>query len=74
MLELSANSTRRAHWDAKLGFQSDRRAFPVPIHSLFPDGGIVGCVDVVIQRIYPPQVRNPYRSFSQDTHFVTSIL
>ena len=56
MLELSANSTRRAHWDAKLGLQSDRRAFPVPIYSLFPDGGMVGCIDVVINRIYPPQV------------------
>ena len=57
MLELYANSTRRAHWDAKLGFQPDRRAFAVPLYSLFSDGGLVGCVDVVITRIYPPQVR-----------------
>ena len=57
MLELSANSTRRAHWDAKLGFQASRRAFSVPIYSLFPDGGLVGCLDVVITRIYPQQVR-----------------
>eukprot|EP00112_Aurelia_sp_Birch-Aquarium-sp1_P002215 Seg1237.6 transcript_id=Seg1237.6/GoldUCD/mRNA.D3Y31 product="Breast cancer type 2 susceptibility protein" protein_id=Seg1237.6/GoldUCD/D3Y31 len=54
-LELNANSTRRAHWDAKLGFQNDRRAFPVPVYSLFADGGPVGCIDVVIQRIYPTQ-------------------
>ena len=56
MLEMNANSARRAHWDAKLGFQNDRRAFPVPIYSLFADGGPVGCIDVVIQRVYPAQV------------------
>ncbi|XP_065058550.1 breast cancer type 2 susceptibility protein-like [Rhopilema esculentum] len=54
-LELCANSTRRAHWDAKLGFQKDRKAFAVPLYSLFPDGGFVGCIDVVLTRVYPMQ-------------------
>ncbi|XP_006879697.1 PREDICTED: breast cancer type 2 susceptibility protein [Elephantulus edwardii] len=54
-LKISANSTRPARWYAKLGFHSDPRPFPLPLPSLFSDGGIVGCVDVVVQRVYPVQ-------------------
>jgi len=56
MLALSTNSTRRASWEAKLGFQTDKRAFSVPLTTLYADGGCVGCIDVMILRQYPPQV------------------
>ncbi|XP_045725247.1 breast cancer type 2 susceptibility protein [Mirounga angustirostris] len=55
MLKISANSTRPARWYAKLGFSPDPRPFPLPLSSLFSDGGNVGCVDVVVQRAYPIQ-------------------
>ncbi|NXM44249.1 BRCA2 protein, partial [Gymnorhina tibicen] len=55
MLKISANSTRCARWDAKLGFHRDPRPFPLPLSSLYSEGGAVGCIDVVIQRTYPIQ-------------------
>uniref|UniRef100_A0A8C3WKJ3 BRCA2 DNA repair associated n=1 Tax=Catagonus wagneri TaxID=51154 RepID=A0A8C3WKJ3_9CETA len=55
MLKISANSTRPARWYAKLGFSPDPRAFPLPLSSLFSDGGNVACVDIIIQRAYPIQ-------------------
>ncbi|NXA99688.1 BRCA2 protein, partial [Cnemophilus loriae] len=55
MLKISANSTRRARWHAKLGFHRDPRPFPLPLSSLYSEGGAVGCIDVVIQRTYPIQ-------------------
>lgn len=58
MLRLHANSTRRALWDAKLGFHRHVRAFPLPLVSLFCDGGFTGCIDVIVLRQYPVQVRD----------------
>ncbi|XP_068123150.1 breast cancer type 2 susceptibility protein isoform X2 [Hyperolius riggenbachi] len=55
MLKLSANSTRPALWYTRLGYYCDPRPFSLPLSSLFAEGGVVGCVDVVIQRIYPIQ-------------------
>ncbi|XP_071888722.1 breast cancer type 2 susceptibility protein isoform X2 [Anas platyrhynchos] len=55
MLKISANSTRCARWHAKLGFHRDPRPFPLPLSSLYSEGGAVGCIDVVIQRAYPIQ-------------------
>ncbi|CAH3115249.1 unnamed protein product, partial [Porites lobata] len=55
MLRLHANSTRRALWDAKLGFHRHVRAFPLPLVSLFCDGGFTGCIDVIVLRQYPVQ-------------------
>ncbi|XP_047408155.1 breast cancer type 2 susceptibility protein isoform X1 [Sciurus carolinensis] len=55
MLKISANSTRPACWYTKLGFFPDPRPFPLPLSSLFSDGGNVGCADVVVQRVYPMQ-------------------
>ncbi|XP_059105870.1 LOW QUALITY PROTEIN: breast cancer type 2 susceptibility protein [Peromyscus eremicus] len=54
-LKISANSTRPARWHSKLGFFHDPRPFPLPLSSLFCDGGSVGCVDVIVQRVYPLQ-------------------
>ena len=55
MLRLHANSTRRALWDAKLGFHRHVRAFPLPLVSLFCDGGFTGCIDVIVLRQYVPK-------------------
>ncbi|NWR51019.1 BRCA2 protein, partial [Regulus satrapa] len=55
MLKISANSTRRVRWHTKLGFHRDPRPFPLPLSSLYSEGGAVGCIDVVIQRTYPMQ-------------------
>ncbi|NWZ01011.1 BRCA2 protein, partial [Loxia curvirostra] len=55
MLKISANSTRRVRWHTRLGFHRDPRPFPVPLSSLYSEGGAVGCIDVLIQRTYPIQ-------------------
>ncbi|XP_031194695.1 breast cancer type 2 susceptibility protein isoform X2 [Mastomys coucha] len=54
-LKISANSTRPARWHSKLGFFCDPRPFPLPLSSLFSDGGNVCCVDIIVQRVYPLQ-------------------
>ena len=56
MLRFHANSTRRARWDARLGLQRHAHAFPLTLDSLFPDGGLTGCIDVIVLRQYPLQV------------------
>ncbi|XP_060682959.1 breast cancer type 2 susceptibility protein [Hemiscyllium ocellatum] len=55
MIKISANGTRSARWYAKLGFHRDPRPFPLSISSLFNEGGMVGCVDVIVVRVYPMQ-------------------
>ena len=52
-LKISTNSTRRTRWFAKLGYQATPLPYPVSLSSVFPDGGLVGCTDVVISRVYP---------------------
>ncbi|GLG98706.1 uncharacterized protein GBIM_05307, partial [Gryllus bimaculatus] len=52
-LKLHTNSTRRACWDARLGFQNCTGPFPVQLNSVLPNGGLVGCVRVLISRVYP---------------------
>ncbi|XP_072171447.1 uncharacterized protein [Diadema setosum] len=54
-LKVTANSTRRACFDARLGVQPDPRPFPLLVSSLHPEGGLVGCVDIVVLRVYPMQ-------------------
>lgn len=54
--KISANSTRRARWDTKLGFHKDPRPFPLLLSSLYANGGVVSCVDIIVLRIYPAQV------------------
>ncbi|KAJ1548733.1 hypothetical protein HK405_015972 [Cladochytrium tenue] len=53
-IKIFGNSTRRARWDAKLGYQRPR-CFPfrVSLGSLDGDGGPVSAVDVVVMRKYP---------------------
>ncbi|XP_060753690.1 breast cancer type 2 susceptibility protein isoform X3 [Neoarius graeffei] len=55
MLKISANSTRRARWDTKLGFYKDPRPFPLFLSSLYANGGVVSCVDIIVLRSYPTQ-------------------
>ena len=55
-LKIFANSTRRARWYARLGYCRHPQPPPLPICSLLPRGGLVGCVDVIITRVYPLQV------------------
>ncbi|GES77689.1 breast cancer type 2 susceptibility protein [Rhizophagus clarus] len=50
-LKLSANSTKRAHWDAKLGFKRFRPY--AMLRSLCPDGGYIFAVDIIVLRKYP---------------------
>lgn len=52
-LQISANSTRRARWDAKLGFYCVPSPFPITLSSVLADGGIVSHVRVNIIRIFP---------------------
>nr|XP_032813349.1 breast cancer type 2 susceptibility protein isoform X1 [Petromyzon marinus]XP_032813350.1 breast cancer type 2 susceptibility protein isoform X1 [Petromyzon marinus]XP_032813351.1 breast cancer type 2 susceptibility protein isoform X1 [Petromyzon marinus] len=54
-LKICANSTRRARWDARLGFYRNPGPFPLAVSSLLAHGGAVGCVDVVVLRVYPLQ-------------------
>ena len=58
MMKISANGTRRARWDARLGYLRNPQPPALPLCSLYPSGGMVACVDVVVTRIYPPQVSN----------------
>ncbi|XP_055492834.1 LOW QUALITY PROTEIN: breast cancer type 2 susceptibility protein [Leucoraja erinacea] len=55
MMKISANSTRPARWYTKLGYHCDPRPFPLPLSSLFGEGGMVGCVDIIVVRTYPIQ-------------------
>ncbi|EEC03798.1 breast cancer type 2 susceptibility protein brca2, putative [Ixodes scapularis] len=52
-LRLNFNSTRRARWDAKLGYLRARQPFRVSLGSLNPKGGAVGRVDCIVIRAYP---------------------
>ncbi|KAJ1563798.1 Breast cancer 2, early onset, partial [Nowakowskiella sp. JEL0078] len=51
-LLLNANGTRRARWNAKLGYQRNT-AFTIGLKNISPTGGIVAVLDVVICRKYP---------------------
>ncbi|KAK7156638.1 hypothetical protein R3I94_006625 [Phoxinus phoxinus] len=55
MLKISANSTRRARWDTKLGYYRDPRPIRLQLSSLYPAGGGVSCVNIVVLRSYPTQ-------------------
>ncbi|XP_051534410.1 breast cancer type 2 susceptibility protein isoform X2 [Myxocyprinus asiaticus] len=55
MLKISANSTRRARWNTKLGYCRDPRPFRLPLSSMYAAGGVVSCVDILVLRSYPTQ-------------------
>lgn len=57
-LAISGNSTSRAAWHEKLGFQ--KRPYICAFSSLLPDGGVVPFIDVIITRVYPLGYKGPY--------------
>ena len=76
MLQLYANSTRRASWEVKLGYQVPKYAFSVPLESLYSDGGMVGCINAVVLRKYPMQVNewSFFHCYLYDSHLFHVIL
>lgn len=56
-LVICANGTRRARWDTPLGLQRCP-FFGSCLSSLYPDGGYVGYVRVIVSRIYPVRYLN----------------
>ena len=53
-LKLSANSTRRVRWFARLGYHRSPLPIRVPLESTLPTGGLVGNTEVLVCRVYPP--------------------
>lgn len=51
-LAISANSTRKAPWDAKLGF-CPPQVYISTLRSLSPLGGTAPLIDVVVRKLYP---------------------
>jgi hypothetical protein len=49
---ISKNSSRIAAWDAKLGFQPSK-FFTMDMSTFDSNGGVIGCVEVFIERVYP---------------------
>ncbi|XP_059046847.1 protein PF3D7_1417600 [Achroia grisella] len=52
-LKICGNSTRRARWDARLGYHGNG-AILSRLSNVAPDGGKVGRLRVVVTRVYPP--------------------
>ncbi|XP_064102276.1 breast cancer type 2 susceptibility protein-like [Macrobrachium nipponense] len=44
---------RRARWWSRLGLISQPLCLPVQLGSILSDGGVVGCITVVLSRVYP---------------------
>ncbi|KAI5734980.1 hypothetical protein M8J77_012729 [Diaphorina citri] len=52
-LKLHTNSTRRAHWQSRLGYCPVATPLPISLSSVLPRGGLVSQVRVLLARIYP---------------------
>ena len=52
-LKLSANSTRRVRWFARLGYHRSPLPIRVPLGSVLPTGGLVGNTEALVCRVYP---------------------
>lgn len=52
-LKLHTNSTRRARWDVKLGYMISQGPICIKLKSIFPNGGLIGKIKVIIARVYP---------------------
>ena len=60
-LVISGNSTSRAYWHAKLGFQRlTDGPYICSFRSLLPDGGLVPFVNVVVTKIYAIGFKGEY--------------
>ncbi|XP_066949645.1 breast cancer type 2 susceptibility protein-like isoform X2 [Macrobrachium rosenbergii] len=52
-LRLHTNMVRRARWWSRLGLVSQPLCLPVQLGSILSDGGVAGCITVVLSRVYP---------------------
>lgn len=52
-LQINYNSTHRAAWYCRLGFQRLQGPLEISLRSISNNGGGIGCVKVYIARIYP---------------------
>lgn len=52
-LKISANSTRRVKWHAKLGYCREAWPFPVTLNSINGNGGLVVRMKAFVLRVYP---------------------
>lgn len=50
---LSTNSVRRARDDLPLGKSKSQTPFATGLRSVYTDGGVIPCLDVVVDRVYP---------------------
>ncbi|WFD44648.1 hypothetical protein MPSI1_003318 [Malassezia psittaci] len=50
-LHLNANSTALVSWDTRLGFS--REEFVSSLAKITSDGGVIGAMDIVLDRVYP---------------------
>uniref|UniRef100_A0A7S1BKW6 Tower domain-containing protein n=1 Tax=Corethron hystrix TaxID=216773 RepID=A0A7S1BKW6_9STRA len=51
-LKLCVNSTKRARWDARLGFRRTTM-FEMKVPSIYPGGGQIALIKLVIHRLFP---------------------
>ncbi|KAF7988642.1 hypothetical protein HCN44_001215 [Aphidius gifuensis] len=52
-LKISANSTRRAKWYTKLGYQLQKGPMTLNLKDIKSNGGLIGKIIVTIARVYP---------------------
>lgn len=52
-LKITANSTRRARWNAKLGFCRQSWPFAISLNSVKFDGGVITRMKTLVIRVYP---------------------
>lgn len=63
-LKINFNSTRRALWYTKLGYQPIPRPFPVKIRTTQEHGGVISAVYICIVRSYPLKYLEKRESYS----------
>lgn len=63
-LKINFNSTRRALWYAKLGYQPIPGPFPIKIRTAHELGGVIGAINICVVRCYPVKYLERYDSYS----------
>jgi hypothetical protein len=78
-LKINGNGTRRAKWDAQLGFQ-DGLYYPIHLSNIDPAGGNVTAVDAIVLRKYPLKYvetidsdKKIFRSESEEIQYITDL-
>lgn len=52
-LKITANSTRRARWYAKLGYCKESWPFAISLNSVEENGGLITRMKAYVLRVYP---------------------